>query len=158
MNRWAALVVLAATTSACGASGGGAAIASPSQSLAAVSSSPTPSPRVLNFKLNGIKTSATGAITVTVLPGSVTIEIVITGLQSNSVHVSHVHVGSCQQPGNILLALNPVLADGQGNSDTRSTLNATYPPTNGTWYAVVHAGPDMQGSNATYLLCGNLFA
>jgi hypothetical protein len=34
----------------------------------------------------------------------------------------------------------------------------TYPPTSGTWYAVVHAGPDMQGSNATYLLCGNLFA
>jgi hypothetical protein len=158
MNRWVALVALAATTSACGASGGGTAAASPSPSPAAVSPSLSPSPRVLNFKLNGIKTTATGAITVTVLPGSLTIEIVISGLQPNSVHVSHVHVGSCQQPGNILLALNPVVADGQGNSDTRSTLNATYPPTNGTWYAVVHAGPDMQGSNATYLLCGNLFA
>jgi len=158
LNRVVALVALAATISACGASGGATSGASLSPSPAAVSPSPTLSPRVLNFKLNGIKTSATGAITVTVLPGSVTIEIVITGLQPNSAHVSHVHVGSCQQPGNILLALNPVVADGQGSSDTRSTLNATYPPTNGTWYAVVHAGPDMQGSNATYLLCGNLFA
>ncbi len=35
---------------------------------------------------------------------------------------------------------------------------ATYPPASGTWYVVVHAGPDMQGTNATYLLCGNLFA
>jgi hypothetical protein len=158
MNRWVALVALAATTSACGASGGATAAASPSPSLAAVSPSPSPSPRVLNFKLNGIKTTATGAITVTALPGSVTIEIVTTGLQPNSVHVSHVHLGSCAQPGNIFLALNPVVADGQGNSDTRSTLNNAYPPTSGTWYAVVHAGPDMQGSNATYLLCGNLFA
>ncbi len=108
MNRWVALVALAATTSACGASGAGTPAGSPSPSPAAVSPTPTPSPRVLNFKLNGIKTSATGSITVTVLPGSVTIEIVITGLQPNSVHVSHVHVGSCQQPGNILLALNPV--------------------------------------------------
>src|SRR5260370_40881325 len=125
MNRWAALVALAATTSACGASGGGTAVASPSPSLAAASSSPMPSPRVLNFKLNGIKTSATGAITGTVLPGSLTIEIVIGGLQSNSVHVSHAHVGGRQQPGNIPLALNPVLARGQASADTRATRNGT---------------------------------
>jgi len=154
-----ALVALAATISACGASGGGNAATSPSPSPAASSPSSSPSPRALNFKLNGIKTTATGTIAVTAVPGSVTIEIVISGLQVNSAHVSHIHLGSCQQPGGIFLALNPVVADGQGNSDTKSTLlNATYPPTSGTWYAVVHAGPDMQGSNATYLLCGNLFA
>src|SRR5260370_42487920 len=110
MNRWAALVALAATTSACGASGGGTAVASPSPSLAAASSSPTPSPRVLNFKLNGIKTSTTRAITVTVLPGSLTIGIVMSGLQSNAVHVAPAHVSSGQQPGNILLRLNLILA------------------------------------------------
>ncbi|HEX9476811.1 MAG TPA: hypothetical protein VGA41_09140, partial [Candidatus Dormibacteraeota bacterium] len=61
--------------------------------------------------------------------------------------------------GNISLALNQVVADGQGDADTKTTIsNATYPPTTGTWYVVVHAGPDMQGTNATYLLCGNLFA
>ena len=73
-------------------------------------------------------------------------------------HVSHIHIGSCQQRGNIFLALNPVIADGQGNADTRSTATANYPPASGTWYVVVHAGPDMQGTNATYLLCGNLFS
>jgi hypothetical protein len=28
----------------------------------------------------------------------------------------------------------------------------------GTWYVVVHAGPDMNGSNDRDLLCGNLFS
>lgn len=82
----------------------------------------------------------------------------VTGLQANSTHVSHIHIGSCQSRGSIANALNPVVADGQGDADVRSTLNLTYPPAGGTWYVVVHAGPDMQGSNASYLLCGNLFS
>lgn len=90
-------------------------------------------------------------------PGSVSIELAITGLQANSSHISHIHIGSCQVRGNIALALNQVVADGQGNADVKSKIDAPYPPTSGTWYVVVHAGPDMQGSNATYLLCGNLF-
>jgi hypothetical protein len=97
-------------------------------------------------------------ITLIAAPHSVSIELKITGLQPNSSHVSHIHIGSCQQVGNISLALNQVVADGNGEADTRSTLTATYPPASGTWYVVVHAGPDMQGTNASYLLCGNLFA
>ncbi|HMJ39805.1 MAG TPA: hypothetical protein VK606_09635 [Verrucomicrobiae bacterium] len=87
-----------------------------------------------------------------------TVRLKITGLQANSSHISHVHIGSCQQNGNIALALNQVIADAQGDVDVKTTVKATYPPANGTWYVVVHAGPDMQGSNASYLLCGNLFA
>jgi len=157
MNRWVALVALAAITSACSASGGGTAAASPSPGLPATSPSPSPSPNGLTFKLTGINTTAKGTITVVARPGSLTIELVVSGLQADSAHVSHIHIGSCQQRGNISLALNPVVADPQGNADVKSTLTASYPPTTGTWYVVVHAGPDMQGSNANYLLCGNLF-
>jgi hypothetical protein len=78
-------------------------------------------------------------------------------MQASSSHVSHVHIGSCQARGQVVFALNQVIADGQGNSDTKTTVNTTYPPASGTWYVVVHAGPDMQGSSAAYLLCGNLF-
>ncbi len=159
MKRWVALVALAVSASTCGSSGGTASV-SPSPSPAAVTPtlSPSPSPTGLSFKLNGINTSATGTITVVPQPGSVSVELIISGLAANSQHVSHIHIGSCQQRGNIALALNQVIADGQGNADTKSTINAIYPPTTGTWYVVVHAGPDMQGTNATYLLCGNLFA
>ncbi len=102
--------------------------------------------------------TATGTIAVTAAPNTVTVQLNITGLQANSSHVSHIHLGSCQSRGGIAFALNQVVADGQGDADTRSTLPLAYPPAGGTWYVVVHAGPDMQGSNATYLLCGNLFS
>jgi len=86
-----------------------------------------------------------------------TIQLNIKGLAPNSSHVSHIHRGSCTQTGNIAFALNQVVADGNGDATTRTTLKATFPPTSGTLYVVVHAGPDMQGSNSSYLLCGNLF-
>lgn len=162
MKRWVALAALAVIASACGSSGG-TALGSPSSPLAA-SPSPLPSPSGLVFKLGGINTAATGTIHVVAhppsgsTPGSISLELVITGLQANSVHVSHIHNGNCKQRGSIALALNQVVADGQGNADTKSTVAGIYPPLSGTWYVVVHAGPDMQGSNASYLLCGNLFA
>ena len=50
-----------------------------------------------------------------------------------------------------------MIADGQGDADIKTTVKAIYPPTTGKWYVVVHAGPNMDGTNAKYLLCGNLF-
>jgi hypothetical protein len=162
LNRVVALVALAATISACGASGGGTAGASPSTSPSpiAASPSPSPSPSGLSFKITGADTTvtATGTARLQVQSGSVTLELTISGLQPNSKHVSHIHLGSCQQRGGIAIGLNEVTADAQGSADTKTTITATYPPASGTWYVVVHAGPDMQGTNATYLLCGNLFA
>jgi len=156
LNRVVALVALAATISACSAPGGATAAASPSPSPSPSSSA---SPSGLSFKLTGIDTTATGTVTLVVQPGNVTIDLVISGLQANSKHVSHIHLGSCQQRGAIAIGLNAVTADAQGNADAKTSISgATYPPATGTWYVVVHAGPDMQGTNATYLLCGNLFA
>ena len=152
MSRLIAIASLLFVTAACGLAGSGSS-ASPSPSAAAsASSSPA-----LTFKLNGIGTKATGTISVTTQAGSVTIELKITGLQTNSNHISHVHVGSCTARGGIKFALNQVVADGQGDAHIKTTFKAIYPPTSGTWYVVVHSGPDMQGTNSKYLLCGNLF-
>jgi Cu/Zn superoxide dismutase len=162
LNQVVALVALAATISACGASGGGTAAASlsPSPSPLAASPSSSPSPSGLAFRITGADptVTASGTATLQVQSAGVTIELAISGLQPNSKHVSHIHLGSCQQRGGIAISLNEVTADAQGNADTKTTIAATYPPATGTWYVVVHAGPDMQGTNATYLLCGNLFA
>jgi Cu/Zn superoxide dismutase len=155
-----ALVAVAVTISACGSGGGTAAASrSPSPSPIAASPSPSPSPSGLSFKVTGADPTVTASGTVTLQgqSGSVTLELAISGLQPNSKHVSHIHLGSCQQRGSIAIGLNQVTADAQGNADTKTTITATYPPATGTWYVVVHAGPDMQGTNATYLLCGNLF-
>lgn len=114
----------------------------------------------MTFQLNPappVTTTASGTIIVTPGQGSTMLELKITGLQPSSSHVSHIHLGSCEQRGNIALALSQVVADESGSADTRSTVAASYPPASGTWYVVVHAGPDMQGTNANYLLCGDLF-
>ena len=149
------LLVALATLALCAGCGGSSTSSSPSPSP---TPSASPSQAALTFKLNGVKTTAGGTITVTSQPSMFTVELKITGLQPTSRHVSHIHVGSCANRGSIKYALNYVVADGQGDADTKTTLRAKYPPTSGKWYVVVHVGPDMATSaNATYLLCGNLF-
>ena len=139
---------------------GGTATGSPSPTPVVQSSpSAAPSATPMTFRLTpepGV--TAGGTIELTATARTTTIELKIQGLQAISSHVSHIHLGSCQSRGGIAFALNPVVADGQGMADVRSRLDLTYPPSGTTWYVVVHAGPDMQGTNASYLLCGNLFA
>ena len=150
------MLAFALAAVACGGTSQAAA-PSPSPSPEAPSSSPSPSPSGLSFHLHGINTGASGTILLAKGDATVMLELQITGLAADSQHVSHIHVGSCQQTGPIIYALNPVIADGTGVADTKSLVHATYPPASGHWYVVVHAGPDMQGANATYLLCGDLF-
>jgi len=145
-----AIAAIALYTAACGGT----------QSASPPSPSPTSdqSSAVLTFTLTpepGV--TASGTVLVTPAPASTTMELKITGLQASSSHVSHIHLGSCQQRGGIAFALSQLVADGQGDADTKTSLPQKFPPATGHWYAVVHAGPDMQGSNAGYLLCGNLF-
>jgi len=157
VKRALAVLAVALAVAACG-SPSEAGSPSPSPSPSPVES-PSPSPTFsgLTFHLDGIKTSASGTILLTQGTGTFSLELKITGLATDSQHVSHVHTGSCQAQGAIKFALNTVVADGTGAADTKSTVSATYPPASGHWYVVVHAGPDMSGTNATYLLCGNLF-
>ena len=133
---------------------------SPSQSRSP-GGSPSPAGKVFHFILNPADSTVTSKGTITLTAGARTtsIELKITGLTASSSHISHVHLGSCAPTGRggIAFALNQVVADGQGVADTKTTLNITYPPASGKWYVVVHAGPDMQGTNSKYLLCGQLF-
>ena len=157
MRRAAGWLSLLMLVVACGATSG-ASEPSPSRSPSSSASAST-SPGLV-FQIDGKKfgTSAAGTLTLTSLPGPpFTLDVKVTGLAADSNHVSHVHAGSCQQPGIILFALRPVVADATGAAEARSQVNAKYPPAGGHWYVVIHAGPDMQGANATYLLCGNLF-
>jgi Cu/Zn superoxide dismutase len=155
--KWVALGAIVMTAAACGSPDTGSA-PSPSPSPAVTTPAATPSPAALVFKLNGVPpATASGTITVTTTATSLTVELKVTGLQAASIHVSHIHVGSCTARGGILRALNPVIADSQGGADTKSTVNLKYPPASGHLYVVVHVGPDMVGTNSKYLLCGNLF-
>lgn len=157
MNKWVALAAIVMTAAACGSPDTGS-MPSPSPSPAITTPAKTPSPAALVFKLNGVPpATAGGTISVTTTATSLTVELKVTGLQAASIHVSHIHIGTCSARGGILRALNPVIADSQGGADTKSTVNLKYPPASGHLYVVVHVGPDMVGTNSKYLLCGNLF-
>lgn len=162
MSRWTALLALVVLAAACGATDGTAQGGAPSPSAkatATASAKPQGTPKVFRIgPATGVSTPASGTITVTSSgTGSVTVQLDVKSLPPNSSHISHIHLGSCTQKGGIAYALNQVVADGTGAATIRTTFKATYPPATGHWYMVVHAGKDMQGSNASYLLCGNLF-
>ena len=161
-----ALAIFGLLVTACGGSSSTASV-SPNPSRVAspspvASPTPTPSPTPTHpgftYPINPYqaRTTATGTIHVTNDAGKLTIEIKITGLQGGSSHVSHVHAGTCGAPGGIIFALQQVTADGQGNADAVTMVQQSFPPSGTTWYAVVHQGADMQGTNANYLMCGNL--
>ena len=154
---WLALASILLCVAACGGEQASTASPTPPSPSASPTRSPAPG-KLFTFNLNPADASVTskGTITLTAGPKTTSIELKITGLQASSSHVSHIHLGSCTGRGGIAFALNQVVADGQGTADTKTTLNITYPPTGARWYAVVHSGPDMQGTNSKYLLCGNL--
>ena len=155
-----AIAALAASM-ACGSDQTAGEPPSPSPIQASSGQSPSPSAKTLSFQLSPVGTAkATGTIAVTPGQNLVTVELKIIGLQPNSSHISHIHIGGCAPSarGAIAFALNQVIADGQGMADIKTTIhNITYPPASGRWYVVVHSGPDMQGTSAAYLMCGNLF-
>src|SRR6266850_2374514 len=103
MSRWVALMAIVLTAAACGSPETG--------------TTPSPSPSPVGTA------KASGTMTVTTQGGSLTVELKITGLQAGSIHVSHIHIGTCAGHGAILRALNPVIADSQGDADTKSTVN-----------------------------------
>jgi CHRD domain len=157
LSKWLAIAAIVMTAAACGSADTGST-PSPSPSPVVTTPATTPSPAALVFKLNGVPpATASGTITVITTATSLTVDLQVTGLQAASIHVSHIHIGSCTARGGILRALNPVIADSQGGANTKSTVNLKYPPASGHLYVVVHVGPDMVGTNSKYLLCGNLF-
>jgi hypothetical protein len=57
----------------------------------------------------------------------------------------------------VVLAAIPMTAAACGSTGTGTSPSPSPRSAVGSWYVVVHVGPDMTGTNSKYLLCGNLF-
>src|SRR5437773_10947998 len=104
------------------------------EAAAPPSPSPEQSPLGQTFKINpepGV--TANGTILVAPGPTSTTIQLKIISLQAASSHVSHIHLGSCQQRGCIAFTSIQIEDDGQDNADTKSTTKQRYPPAGRRW-------------------------
>lgn len=89
--------------------------------------------------------------------GAFTLTIKVTGMMPNSIHVSHLHAGSCGAPGAVAYALTPVDADPTGAATATTTVPAEYAVPASGWYINVHFGPDFtEAAYAPSVSCGNM--
>ena len=118
----------------------------------------TPSPNPLIFAMtaqNGSGVSGTSDIVKG--NGSFTLTIKLTGMTSNSIHVSHVHAGGCGHPGGIVYNLQSVSASSSGAATTTSAVAGVYLVPMSGWYVNVHFGTDFTESEyAPSISCGDL--
>jgi Cu/Zn superoxide dismutase len=84
------------------------------------------------------------------------ITIDVRGLVPNSVHVYHIHKGSCANNGPIVTPLpNPLKADAAGHATAINDIASPYQGTG--YYANIHTGPDLSSAaNAAPCACGDL--
>jgi hypothetical protein len=118
----------------------------------------TPGPRILTFAM--LPQSASGAEghgRIAMSSNSFTVTLTVSGLVPNTSHLAHIHKGDCSVIGAVAVALSNVVADASGNATAVTSLDDfPYATPSGGWYAMVHAGPDLTGTNARGILCGNL--
>jgi hypothetical protein len=103
--------------------------------------------------------SANGKAELMTVNGKLALKITLTGLQPNSKHIAHIHAGSCEAQGAVLVMLNPVVADAQGNGTSLTTINQM-PSSASGMYVNVHLGATMADLNQSVffdpIACGNV--
>ncbi|QBD77641.1 CHRD domain-containing protein [Ktedonosporobacter rubrisoli] len=102
--------------------------------------------------------AASGKATLTSKDGKFVLTITLDGLQPNSKHIAHIHAGSCEAQGAVLVMLNSVVANADGKG-TSSTTIEHLPSSNNGMYINVHTGATMSElSQPVYfnpIVCGN---
>ena len=118
-------------------------------------------PAPLVFPMHGVgaaNQSVSGTVTILRKADNsgFTITVDLKGMIPNSVHVSHIHKGSCANNGAIVTPLpNSVSADATGHATATNEIASPYQGTG--FYANVHTGPDLSSAaNAAPCACGDL--
>jgi hypothetical protein len=116
-----------------------------------------PAPKI-TFTMGAQNASAvTGSGEIVKGTGSFTVSVQLTGLASNSSHISHIHFGTCATPGAVAFALQQTVADSAGIATVTTTVPAGYSVPASGWYVNIHHGPDFSApANAPSVSCGDL--
>ncbi|MBE3560387.1 MAG: CHRD domain-containing protein [Ktedonobacteraceae bacterium] len=105
--------------------------------------------------------SASGKVELITVNEKPAVKITLTGLQPDSTHVAHIHSGSCQAQGAVLVMLNPVVADAHGTGTSITEVDHLPSVSNGL-YVNVHLGATVaELSNSIFfnpIACGNISA
>ena len=74
--------------------------------------------------------------------------------QPGTAHPAHIHLGSCEAQGPVIVPLDALQADSSGHAEATTTVQNA--PGIGTWYVNVHRGPGLDGPQFTPITCGNV--
>ncbi len=92
----------------------------------------------------------------------VVVTLTLSGLAPNSVHMAHIHAGSCASQGAVVYPLKPVTADAEGNATTSTTISITNIKEfrSAQLYINVHEAGTMSGMSKQQgfdpITCGNI--
>jgi hydrogenase maturation factor len=119
----------------------------------------TQSVQVVLAGTTALNESASGQAQFTMENGKLALKITLNGLEPNSQHVAHIHSGSCQAQGPVVVMLNSVVADAQGHGISITPLDQMPSSAQGL-YINVHTGATMAelGQSVFFnpIACGNV--
>ncbi len=101
--------------------------------------------------------NVTGTARLSITNHVLKLEMTLMGLQPNSQHMAHVHLGSCAAQGSVIYQLPVVKADSTG----KATISATFPgvatiPARG-WFINIHRSVDLSTQTGfDPIACGNI--
>jgi hypothetical protein len=101
------------------------------------------SPLALKIPLNSAPhasagESVNGMAQLTLSGKTLTVRLIVSGLEPNSSHEAHIHSGSCASQGPVVYPLQTVTADASGHASVTTTIkNVTSIPSSG-WYVHLH--------------------
>lgn len=101
---------------------------------------------------------ASGTAQLSLSGSTLTVKLILSGLQPHSSHAAHIHAGSCQnQGGAVIYTLKNVVADASGKSNETTTIkNVKSIPASG-WYVNVHYSTDIATQTGfNPIACGNV--
>jgi CHRD domain len=101
--------------------------------------------------------SASGTAKLSLSGGTLTVDLMLTGLQPGTSHAAHIHTGSCESQGAVVYPLNNVVANSSGNYTGTTTIkNVSSIPGSG-WYVNVHYSTNLSTQTGfNPIACGNV--
>jgi Cu/Zn superoxide dismutase len=121
--------------------------------------SPAATAAAMHFPVNATAAGGAGikgtATVVKVADNAFDLSLDVSGLAPNSIHVSHIHNGTCGSNGAIAIPLANLVADAAGHASVSNSIASPYKGDG--WYVNIHAGSDLTTpANATPIACADL--
>jgi hypothetical protein len=106
---------------------------------------------------SGSNVTGTATLTLDANAKTLTVKLTADGLAPGSSHPSHIHLGSCESQGPVVLALHDVKANSSGHAEVTTTLPKVPSIEFGAWYVNVHQGPGLATQEQfAPVACGNV--